>query len=97
MSGSVMGTKFSKLEWLTLQCICNYLLVNPGAIRSTYPILKGIPCATTLIFSSYPSCIESGDNKFTGKKRFFAEQIAPETINFLFLSPNCIFNLLIFI
>jgi hypothetical protein len=37
---SIMGTKFSKLEWLTLQCIWNYLLVNPGAIRSTYPILK---------------------------------------------------------
>jgi hypothetical protein len=56
---------------------CNafdYLLVNPGAIRSTYPILKGIPCATTLIFSSSPSCIESGDNKFTGKNRFLAEK-----------------------
>jgi hypothetical protein len=32
-----------------------------------------------------------------GKNVFFAEQIAPETINFLFLSSNCIFNLLIFI
>jgi hypothetical protein len=58
-------------------------LVNPGTIRSTYPtILKGIPCATTLIFFSYPSCIESGDNKFTREKRFFAEQIVPEITQF---------------
>jgi hypothetical protein len=44
-----------------------------------------------LISSSSPSCIESGDYKFTAEKKF-AEQIAPEIINFLFLSPNCIFN-----
>jgi hypothetical protein len=54
--------------------------------------VKRIPCATRLIFFSSPSCIDSGDNKFTGEKRFFAEQIVPEIINFLFLSSNCIFN-----
>jgi hypothetical protein len=34
-------------------------------------------------------------NKFTAEKSFFAEQIPPEIINFLFLSSNYIFNLLI--
>jgi hypothetical protein len=50
---------------------------------------------TAYIFSSSPSCTESHDNKFTGEKSFFAEQIASETI-FFCLSSNCIFNLLIF-
>jgi hypothetical protein len=60
-------------------------LVNPGTIRSTYStILKGIPCAITLIFFYSPSCIESGDNKFAGEKRFFAKQIVPEILIFFF-------------
>jgi hypothetical protein len=67
---SIMGTTFSKLERLTpFNIIQQFLKVF---------------LVQPLIFSSSPSCIESHDNKFTGGKSFFAEQIASETINFFF-------------